>query len=333
MALSPLRVPALLPLACTGVLWGCASQGAPPEDPFCSQPLHYCFTFTSPEVPPGEEWQGYEAVPLQNAEVLGVVEVEIAQEGIPSHHFIVGRWLEEGNEPPYPGIFPLESLEGLLIVANMTTLLGSVFRYVSFQTGEYVGIPITTSTWVILNGHYINTGTRAARGITKVRLRTRPARALPFLAVAKLPGTTEIFVPPGSVSTATSIYEPVTDQAVLLMTSHMHRHGIKFEVFHVSPTGETLVYENTEWDHPELKIFSGPPNPDPLVLRQGRDFLRFRCTYKNDDLDRPLSYGPSANTDEMCIMPIYVIAEPDRLFEELGGKDLEGISWKVVPYE
>lgn len=40
------------------------------------------------------------------------------------------------------------------------------------------------------------------------------------------------------------------------MTSHMHRHGIRFEVYHISPTVPegTLIYENEEWDHPPLLI-------------------------------------------------------------------------------
>jgi hypothetical protein len=114
----------------------------------------------------------------------------------------------------------------------------------------------------------------------------------------------------------------------------MHRHGIRFEVYHISPTVPegTLIYENEEWDHPPLLIFSGSPNPDPLVLRAGKDSLKFRCTYRNDDLDRPITYGPSANTDEMCIMPIYVVDNPDELLSTLAGKNLEGIYWRVEPY-
>jgi len=52
--------------------------------------------------------------------------------------------------------------------------------------------------------------------------------------------------------------------------------------------GEGLV-PSTE-PHPPLRIVLDGYLPRDLSLR-------------NDDLDRPITYGPSANTDEMCIMP------------------------------
>ena len=118
------------------------------------------------------------------------------------------------------------------------------------------------------------------------------------------------------------------------MTSHMHRHGRLFEVFQTVSGTETPLYSTRSWESPPLEIFAGTNGVPPIVLRPGSgDHMRFRCTHRNDDLTTDLVYGPSANTNEMCIMPVYYVEHPDDLLALIAGADGgdQGFRWTVVP--
>jgi hypothetical protein len=302
----------------------------------CDGKTRFCFTYGPFPIPPGGEWQGYQAIPLSNPTSLAVVEIEITQKSAISHHFIVGKWTLD-LPPPSPGVFPLETVEGLLLAGYTHTLLGSVFRYVRFHTGNNIGIRIPENTWIVLNGHYINPTEKETEGYTTVFIHAVKEEEVPFLAHLELPGTVDILVPPGEVRSTTVYWEPPTDSALLLLTSHMHRHGILFQVYHEklrSSLPPSLIYESREYEAPPLLVFSGPPTgPEPIVLRKGEDRLKFICTYHNYDLNKPITYGPSAYTDEMCIMPVYFVPDPDRFLTYFRNTPYEKPSMTVIPYK
>ena len=314
-------------------------DAAPPgEQPIesldCNDPDVLCYEFGPIEVAPGSEWQGFQAMPVGFADERAIVRIEIEQTGSMSHHFIIAPW-SAATPPPLEGPYDLFTNEGLQFVGDAlgNIVAGSIYEYVNIDTGSYIGVAVPANGYLINNGHYLNTAAVTAVGHTAVRMKLVPVDQVQFLAIEAQPGVTDFSVPPGTQQTVGTTWEPPSDVAVLLMTSHMHQHGRLFEAWSVIDGVEQKIYSTTEYDAPPLEIWSSQTEP-PVVLRAGRgDHLRFACTLDNHDLDVPLVFGPSAYTNEMCILPLYYTDEPDALLALLAdGSEESSFGWEYVPY-
>lgn len=309
------------------------SAGRPTFDASCDDPGVVCHEFGPVDVAPGDEWQGFETAAVGNTEDVAIVKMEVSQTGTTSHHYIVTLW--SGTEPPpLGGPFDLFSSEGVSLIGDTlgAIVAGSVYKYLLIDTGAYVGMKVPANSFFIHNGHYLNTSPETQRGITNVKIQTAPARDVRFLAVEAQPGITEINVPPREERTIERTWTPPSDIAILFMTSHMHRHGSLFKAWaHVDGVDQE-IYETTEYDGPPLKIFGTPETGPPVVLRPERgDHLRFQCTHVNFDLDVPLTFGPTAETHEMCILPVVYIDEPDAYLSLLESGEDASYGWYYEP--
>ncbi|HVU03851.1 MAG TPA: hypothetical protein VHE30_18960 [Polyangiaceae bacterium] len=325
--------------AATGAAPAEAGGATPPEadagwEAGCAEPGMLCYDLGPLDVPPGSEWQGFAAIDVGNAEDLAITGMEIDQVGALSHHFIVSLW-NETAPPPLGGPYELFTPEGLSFVNSAvgSTLVGSVFKYVHIDNGRYVGVTLPAHAYLVNNAHYLNLGTDPAAGHTRVRIHTVPKDQVRFATINALPGNSQISVPPGQTGTVEGTWAPPSDGAVLLLTSHMHRHGRLFEIWQSVSGVETKIYSTTSYDSPPLDIRTGSADAPLVVLRQATgDHLRFACTFENDDLTTDLVYGPSALTNEMCVMPVYYVTEPDALLALIAAGDGgQGFSWTVVP--
>lgn len=302
--------------------------------PACGDAGVLCYELGPVDVPPGSEWQGFQAIDVKNDADLAIVAMEIEQLEATSHHFTVALWKGDAR-PPLGGPYDLTSPEGLGFISSVTdgALIGSVFRYVRIDTGKYVGVTLPAHSVLVNSAHYLNGGTASAKGHTRVLIRTVPRDQVRFATTNELPGTTDINVPPGETKTVGATWVPPSDVAILLLTSHMHRHGKLFEIWQNTGGSEEKIYSTSDYEAPPLSIFTGTQGDPPIVLRRDRgDQMRFACTHRNDDLSVPLTYGPSALTNEMCIMPVYYVTEPDALLGLIAnGNGGGGFSWDVVP--
>ncbi len=304
------------------------SNSRPSFDASCDELGVICHDFGPIDVAPGEEYQGFQIYEVGNLEDRAIVQMEVDQLGALSHHYIVSLWKGDGV-PPLGGPYDLFSSEGLAVVGDTlgAIVAGSVFKYVYIDTGKYVGMEVPTGAYFIHNAHYLNATNETVTGHSRVKIKTVAAEDVRFLAVEAQPGNSEINVPPREERTIGRTWVPETDVAILLMTSHMHRHGTLFEAWATVDGVEQKVYSTEQYDGPPLEILAADGKP-PLVLRPQRgDQIRFECTHKNFDLDEPLVFGPTADKHEMCIFPFVYIDEPDAflaLYEE-GGTD--GYNW------
>ncbi len=230
-----------------------------------------------------------------------------------SHHFILYEWVAGANPPPgtREGSFTDPDELRLVLVSQQS------FFSQTFPDGA--SIRFTKDTRFDLNSHYINlNGEETLLGEVyvniffadpdEVRSEVKP--------IFDFGGT--IFVPPNQTTTARGTFptmqrtrqldpsianqngEVAEETHILALTSHMHRHGDRFEVW-VHRDGENLakVYDNDSWDDPLYKEFD-----PPLVLEPG-DGLRYVATYTYDDPPSPtapaLRWGPTSE-DEMIIL-------------------------------
>ena len=242
-----------------------------------------------------------------------------------SHHFIlyrvtrVGLWkgILERNVVPGIGVNPEDTFRvvspddmegGHLALLDRLPIIGSQRADTAIRFPEGVALRIAGDTVFDMNSHYVNLlGTEPIIGETYINLWTLPPKKVKYEAKGLAASNRDINVPPGTtrtvegqwlVSDAIKLlrlqgYRDVTELNVFQVTSHMHRHGELFEVFHIST--DELLHKSVAYDNAPLDQF----NP-PLKLTVG-DGLRFACTHSNFDTDKTIRYGVTSE-DEMAIM-------------------------------
>ncbi|RKU27714.1 hypothetical protein C6497_10855 [Candidatus Poribacteria bacterium] len=178
----------------------------------------------------------------------------------------------------------------------------------SFQFPEGVALRLPGDTLFDLNSHYINLlGTETLIGETYINIYTLPPEEVKYEAIEIFVSNTEINVPPGRTR-VTKMDWYVEDELLLrdapsdavmniiMLTSHMHRHGELFEIKQMS-TSE-LLHRSIIYDDAPITFY----NP-PLML-DATDGLSFQCTHNNYDLDGPIEFGFTSE-DEMCLIVGY----------------------------
>ena len=175
----------------------------------------------------------------------------------------------------------------------------------SFGFPEGVALRLAGDTVYDLNSHYINLlGTETLVGEVYINLYTLPPEAVKYEAVEIFVSNRNINVPPGLTRVTTMDWyiedelhrqgiAPGTALNVMMLTSHMHRHGELFEIAQQSTAD--LLHRSVTYDGAPITLYD-----PPLVLDAG-DGLRFQCTHNNYDRDVPLQFGFTSE-DEMCII-------------------------------
>lgn len=243
-----------------------------------------------------------------------------------SHHFILyrvtriglRRGLLQKDVVPGIGVNPEDTFRvvnpqdsegsGHLSLLDRLPVIGSQRAETAIRFPEGVALRIAGDTVFDMNSHYVNLlGTQELIGETYVNLWTLPPEEVKYEARGFAVSNKEIEVPPQTtrmiegewlVENEMKLlkllgYRDVTELNVFQLTSHMHRHGKLFEVYHIL-TGD-LLHRSVAYDNAPLDEF----NP-PLTLSIG-DGLRFECTHSNFDTETPIRYGITSE-DEMAIM-------------------------------
>lgn len=254
-----------------------------------------------------------------------------------SHHFILYRLtdlakadgtLNEGVTPGI-GVDPSHVFRELdpddpQALGNFGThryfVAGTQSEGYSFEFPEGVALRLSGDTLFDLNSHYINLlGTETLIGEAYINIYTLPPEEVKHEAIEIFVSNTEINVPPG-LARVTKMDWYVEDELLLreapsdaimnimMLTSHMHRHGELFEITQMS-TNE-LLHRSIIYDNAPINFY----NP-PLIL-DATDGLSFQCTHNNHDRDIPIEFGFTSE-DEMCIIVgyYYLSTEADTYVE------------------
>ena len=102
-------------------------------------------------------------------------------------------------------------------------------------------------------------------------------------------------MPPGETRTTTKIWRAPHNLKIIMLTSHMHRHGIRFVIERLN--GE-VIYESDDWAHPKVVWFD-----PPLEMTAGAR-LRYSATHRNHDKPNIIRFGLGSE-DEMATMGGY----------------------------
>ena len=158
-----------------------------------------------------------------------------------------------------------------------------------FQPGEVV----------ILQAHYLNSSDADLDAQVKLTLHTvDPARVV-HEAGSIIFADLNISVPPHSRARASMTCTLPQDFHPVLLWSHMHRRGVHFIAETDDAQAASILgplFEEDDWSEPQPREFF-----DPSVVLPKGSHITFTCDYENDS-DRTLRYGTSAETNEMCIL-------------------------------
>jgi hypothetical protein len=237
-----------------------------------------------------------------------------------SHHFIV---YQQGGSSLAGGLgafFSAAQPNGTIQACNFglgqwiyaTSTPGQV---VSMDMPSGVGYPFSPGTQIMLNMHFINTGTEVL--YPKVILNILFAKNVQYQAAAMVSFNRSINVPPatasgpGTQTVSGTCQAPVGSQFFAIST-HTHKHataavvdfvsgGTSTEIVH---TGATATYpanqvpgSGTDWQHPGVGSWKAP---NFLTVQSG-DSFKYSCSYENTD-STAVTVGETAASNEMCMM-------------------------------
>ncbi len=153
--------------------------------------------------------------------------------------------------------------------------------------------------------HLLNPGTTALTARVTVKFRTVAPSDVATHAVSLFFNNAILTVPTG-VSTQSRTFSIPNDIKVMLAVSHMHSRATAFSA--TTNTGQ-VVYQGTNWDEPV------PTKYNPAMDVAKGSIVTWSCTY-NNKTGMTLTFGESANTNEMCILA--GVAYPKTPGVELG---------------
>ena len=225
-----------------------------------------------------------------------------------SHHFVL--YTLDAKMPP--NFIPKEDVvrdirnpDGTLNFANMVAMGYHIFLGGSMQPrSDYVfpagmALRIPANAAIDLNVHYANRTSNLVQGEAYVNLYTIPAsQVVHQLSTLNLQNS-NLVLPAGQVTVAQKDFTFSGQTTITGLTSHMHARGTKFQIRIVGgPRDGELVYENADWEHPQLVNYAVP-----IVLEKGQG-LRSIVTY-NNTTPSPIYFGLTSDQEMDIIFGYY----------------------------
>jgi hypothetical protein len=154
-----------------------------------------------------------------------------------------------------------------------------------------VGRVLSSTDGLRILVHLLNPSSKAVTAHVAISMRAVDPSAVQSLAVSLFLNDSLLLVPPGK-STATRNFTIPADIKVMNAVSHMHSRAVSFSA--TTNTGQVL-YKGTSWNEPVAATFK------PAMDIASGSVVTWSCTY-NNTTGQYLTFGESANTNEMCIL-------------------------------
>jgi hypothetical protein len=174
---------------------------------------------------------------------------------------------------------------------------------------EGVAFRLKKGNGVMLNVHYLNTGTTAIDGDAVVDFKfaeVDPSRKIAAMFVNVNAGFNLM---PGSQTSSSIDCVAKSDVQLLMMANHMHEYGtsVKTEVMRANSDAIEVLKDDPEWTY-EMQFnteYARWPVAEPFVLRAG-DTIRTSCQWQNPTSEM-LGFPR-----EMCISVGFALASGDN---------------------
>jgi len=206
------------------------------------------------------------------------------------------------NVRPAPDVTrDIRNIDGSFNIINMLPMACHVF-FAGAMTQDFdyrfpagVALKVPANTSLDFNVHYVNRSPIPLAAQAYANLYTVDKSAVQTVAQTINFANTDLNLPPNKRTTIKRAFTVNKRTTILSLTSHMHSMGERFEVLVRRANGtETVVYTNTDWEHPVFTTFA-----TPLVLEAG-EALVSNVTW-NNVTSKTIQFGLSS-TDEMDII-------------------------------
>jgi hypothetical protein len=172
---------------------------------------------------------------------------------------------------------------------------------------EGVGMSLKATDGLRILVHLLNAGSEPVTAHVSISMHAVDPSQVQTLAVALFLNNAVLVVPQG-MSTQSRTFTVPSDIKVMLAVSHMHSRAISFSA--TTNSGQT-IYKGTSWNEPIPQQYA------PAMSVASGSIITWACTY-NNTTGQTLTFGESANTNEMCILA--GIAYPATPGVDLGTK-------------
>lgn len=224
-----------------------------------------------------------------------------------SHHLLLYSFDESRTafpcnlRPPVNTVRDIRNADGSMNIVNMLPMAchvyfaGAMTQDFDYRFPPGVALRLPANTSLDINVHYVNRAPIDLPGEAFANLYTADRSQVQTVARTLNLANTSFSLPPKQRTTVRTVFPMAVRTTILALTSHMHSMGERYEIRLRRADGtETVVYVNTDWEHPAFTNFD-----TPLVLMPG-DALVSVVTW-NNVTDRTIGFG-LLSSDEMNIM-------------------------------
>lgn len=240
---------------------------------------------------------------LGNAAPIYITRIETRMRSN-SHHLLAYTFTPDIPAAIMPAVDVIRDIrrpDGTMDILKMLPMgyhafvAGSMTPTGGFQFPAGVALELPANAVLDLNSHYVNSTSGSVTGEVYVNLNTVDRSAVTQVAHTLFMNNESFSLPANQRTTITRTFKVSTPTTIIMLSSHMHKHGEKFvaRIAGGSRNGE-IVYENTDWADPSIKVFT-----QPLVLQAGEG-LTSEVTY-NNTTSSTISFGLTSE-DEMNII-------------------------------
>ncbi|MGH7438391.1 MAG: hypothetical protein ACRENE_22125 [Polyangiaceae bacterium] len=183
--------------------------------------------------------------------------------------------------------------------------------YPADGSGAPMGYPLAGANDVMIDVHYLNTGSTPITANEIVKIAPAKAGVVQTHVGSIFLNQTSMSIP---AATPPSSYDSTktwtgdtgilpTSYTIFTSWSHMHQWATNF----TASTGGNVIYSETNWDSPGLFIHA-PSMPEPTtatgttqpITMTNNPSITWTCTYFNDT-GATLTFGDSAESNVQCI--------------------------------
>jgi Copper type II ascorbate-dependent monooxygenase, C-terminal domain len=218
-----------------------------------------------------------------------------------SHHFVMYGFQNATSLPAADVLRDLYNADGSINVATYLSMQNHVFlgggtdvnASYTFPTGVALKVPAGTA--LDLNAHYFNRQATSLTGENFINFYTVPqASVIKEAKTINFPNY-NFSIPANTRKTITTNFTFPSTTTVIMLTSHFHKTGEKFQIkIYGGVRNGEVVYENTDWEHPlTLNLTT------PIQLNAGEG-LTSVVTY-NNTTNHVINFGLTSE-DEMNII-------------------------------
>jgi hypothetical protein len=258
---------------------------------------------------PNSEREWYMHMPIGNTQKIYVTGFE-AKMRPGTHHFIAYPFPDENAKTNSPiGVIRDQNLQSgrINLIANIgmsAFVLESTAPEYRIDLPDGYALPFNANATLDFNSHYFNKTQNMLFGEVFFNMYTKPKDKITGELEEVVIQTDELNIKPNAQTTVTYSENFERDTRIVMLTSHYHRRGRKFDIYRVGGANDgELLYSNGDYVHPVIKYYSGG---NYLNFKKGEG-IKIVALYDNESA-QTINFGVTSE-DEMCIAFMYRIKE------------------------